>query len=155
KNCNRDETVTSSSSRRERADERLAKDIDDQLKPDKPADTRDGLAAAIAIDVSGSMDEAVPGADGRKEKKIAIARPAALDLVEQFASYAKDPADESVQLGIFEFSRRRGDPDCRVVVPMGPPNPEAAAAAVAKLEADGGTPIGQAMITAKRALDDT
>ncbi len=38
---------------------------------------------------------------------------------------------------------------------MGPPDRERAAAAIARLDADGGTPIGQAMITAKRALDDT
>jgi Mg-chelatase subunit ChlD len=155
KNCNRDESATGSSSRRERAEERVAKEIDDQLKPDKAAETRDGLAAAIVIDVSGSMDEAVAGADGRKEKKIAIARRAARDLVGQFAGYAKDHTDEPVQLAIFEFSRRRGDPDCRVVVPMGAPDSDRAAAAIDKLEADGGTPIGQAMITAKRALDDT
>ncbi len=58
-------------------------------------------------------------------------------------------------LGVYEFSRRRGEPDCRAVVPMGPPDRERAAAAIARLDADGGTPIGQAMITAKRALDET
>ena len=63
--------------------------------------------------------------------------------------------DEPVLLGVYEFSRRRGEPDCRAVVPMGPPDREQAAAAIARLDADGGTPIGQAMITAKRALDDT
>ena len=58
-------------------------------------------------------------------------------------------------LGVYEFSRRRGDPDCRTVVPMGPPDREKASAAIARLDADGGTPIGQAMITAKLALDNT
>ena len=58
-------------------------------------------------------------------------------------------------LGVYEFSRRRGEPDCREIIPMGPPDRERAAAAIARLDADGGTPIGQAMITAKRALDET
>ena len=58
-------------------------------------------------------------------------------------------------LGVYEFSRRRGEPDCRTVVAMGPPDRERAASRRREIDADGGTPIGQAMITAKRALDDT
>jgi len=38
---------------------------------------------------------------------------------------------------------------------MGPPDRARAANAIASLTADGGTPIGQAMITAKLALDST
>ena len=38
---------------------------------------------------------------------------------------------------------------------MGPPDLASAERAIAKLEADGGTPIGEAMITAKRELDRT
>jgi Mg-chelatase subunit ChlD len=135
--------------------ERAANELDAQLAPAQTVEAKDGLAAAIAIDVSGSMDEAVAGQGGRKEPKIAIARRAAMDLVEQFATYARAHPDEPVLLGVYEFSRRRGEADCRPVVPMGPPDRERAAAAIARLNADGGTPIGQAMITAKRALDET
>jgi len=135
--------------------ERAAQEVDAQLAPAQAVETRDGLAAAIAIDVSGSMDEEVAGENGRKEPKIAIARRAALDLVEQFAAYARAHPNEPVLLGVYEFSRRRGEADCRPVLAMGPPDRERAAAAIARLNADGGTPIGQAMITAKRALDDT
>jgi Mg-chelatase subunit ChlD len=140
---------------RENREARVTRQVDQELTPEKTVEAREGLAAAIAIDVSGSMDEEVAGRDGRKEPKIAIARRASLDLVEQFASYARDHQDEPVLLGVYEFSRRRGEADCRPVVPMGPPDRERAASAVARLAADGGTPIGQAMITAKRALDDT
>jgi Mg-chelatase subunit ChlD len=135
--------------------EREARQVDDELVPQKPVEAREGLAAAIAIDVSGSMDEDVAGQNGRAEPKIDIARRAALDIVEQFATYARAHQDEPVLLGMYEFSRRRGEPDCRTVVPMGPPDRERAATAIARLDADGGTPIGQAMITAKRALDET
>jgi Mg-chelatase subunit ChlD len=128
-----------------------------ELRPPDHAPTtiKEGLAAAIVIDVSGSMKDKVEDRDGRREEKIAIARRAALDLVDQFAAYAREHPDEPVQLGLYEFSRRRGDPDCRTVIPMGPPDRERAAAAIAGLTADGGTPIGQAMITAKHALDST
>jgi Mg-chelatase subunit ChlD len=134
---------------------RAAQQLEESLTPAKAVDAREGLAAAIAIDVSGSMDEEVAGTNGRKVPKIEIARRAALDLVDQFASYARDHTAEPVELGLFEFSRRRGEPDCRPIMPMGPPDRERAASAIARLTADGGTPIGQAMITAKRALDDT
>lgn len=136
-------------------EDRAARQLSEQLTPPRPVEQKEGLAAAILIDVSGSMDESVRGLDGSNQKKIAIAQRAALDLVAQFASYAADHQDEHVQLGVYEFSRRRGDPDCRPVLPMGSPDRERAAAAIAALEADGGTPIGQAMITAKLALDET
>lgn len=141
--------------RSEQREARAAQQLDEQLAPPSGVEARDGLAAAIVIDVSGSMREKVAGRDGSSERKIDIAQRAALDLVDQFAAYARDHADEPVQLGVYEFSRRGGEPDCRTVVAMAPPDRERAAAAIAKLQADGGTPIGGAMITAKRALDAT
>src|SRR5215218_6971180 len=87
-----------------------------------PAAARDGLAAAIAIDVSGSMDDRVTGEDGRRSRKIDVARRAARDLVEQFASYAEQHPGEPVLLGVYEFSRRSGVDDCRPILPMGAPD---------------------------------
>ena len=136
-------------------EDRTAREIDEQLTPSNTAAAKEGLAAAIVIDVSGSMDDDVVGKDGRKEPKIEVARRAAIDLVEQFAKYAEDHSAERVMLGLYEFSRRRGEPDCRPVIPMGPPDRKRAASAIATLEPDGGTPIGQAMITAKLELDGT
>lgn len=134
---------------------RTTRQIDERLAGPAPAPARDGIAAAIVIDVSGSMDDKVEGAGGRQERKIAIARRAARDLVEQFARYADDHRDETVLLGIYEFSRRRGEPDCRPVIPLGPPDRARADDAIDGLSPDGGTPIGEAMITAKRELDAT
>jgi Mg-chelatase subunit ChlD len=136
-------------------EDRASRQIDEQLTPSAAVPAREGVAAAIVIDVSGSMDDDVRGADGRRERKIEVARRAARDLVEQFARYAEQHPDEAVVLGLYEFSRRRGEPDCRPVMSMGPPDRERAAAAIARLDADGGTPIGQAIITAKRELDAT
>jgi Mg-chelatase subunit ChlD len=130
--------------------------IDRELAPDPAAATvpaREGLAAAIVIDVSGSMDR--PTREDENGPKIATAKRAAMDLVDQFVSYANDHKTEPVLLAIYEFSDRDGQPDAREVVPMGPPDRERAAEAVARMRADGGTPIGSAMITAKRALDAT
>lgn len=136
-------------------EDRAAREIDEQLAPAVQVEARDGVAAAIVIDVSGSMDDDVKGEDGRDVAKIEVARRAARDLVEQFAKYADAHPNEPVMLGIYEFSRRRGEPDCRPVIRMGPPDRESAITAIARLDADGGTPIGQAMITAKQELDRT
>jgi Ca-activated chloride channel family protein len=127
--------------------------LDNALAPAGAVAERDGLAAAILIDVSGSMKERA--GRGSDQPKIASARRAALDLVEQFARYADDHKDETVQLGIYAFSDADGQPDLREVIPMGPPDRARAATAVAGMEADGGTPIGNAMIAGKKALDAT
>ena len=129
--------------------------IDEQLAQSSTAAPREGLAAAIVIDVSGSMDDKVRSDNGRDEPKIDIARRAARDLVEQFARYADDHPDEPVLLGIYEFSDRDGIPDARPVVPMGKPDRGRAASALNSMRAKGGTPIGNAMIAAKRELDAT
>lgn len=129
--------------------------IDEALQAAAPGGLREGVAAAIAIDVSGSMNDRVTGEDGRRARKIDVARRAARQLVEQFAAYAESHKDEPVLLGIYEFSRRDRVPDCRPIIPMGPPDRLRADDALARLDPDGGTPIGQAMVTAKQALDAT
>lgn len=137
--------------RRARADRR----IDEELAPQgELPPQREGIAAAILVDVSGSMDDKVEAEDGRREKKIEIARRAARDLVEQFAKYAETHPGEPVVLGLYEFSERSGA-DCRPVIPMGPPDRARAEAALAKMRANGGTPIGNAMVIGKRELDAT
>jgi len=127
-------------------------ELDRALTPQGTPAARDGLAAAILLDVSGSMEQP-PGRGG--VPKIVSARRAALDLVEQFARYADDHAGEPVLLALYEFSGRAGEPDCREVIAMGAPDRARAASAIAAMRAGGGTPIGHAMVAGKRALDAT
>ena len=131
------------------------REIETALAVSKPGEPREGVAAAIVIDVSGSMDDRVTDAGGRRARKIDVARRAARDLVAQFAAYAEEHKEHPVSLGIFEFSRRDNKPDCRPIIPMGPPDARMADEALARLEPEGGTPIGSAMISAKLALDAT
>lgn len=149
--CRRERSSEGDGERLGRTDRR----IDEQLTPPSTLTAKEGLAAAIVIDVSGSMDDEVTGEDGREERKIEIARRAARDLVEQFARYADDHPDEPVLLGIYEFSERNGVPDARPLMPMAKPDRARAASALAAMRANGGTPIGNAMIAAKRELDAT
>ncbi|HJR60832.1 MAG TPA: VWA domain-containing protein [Vicinamibacterales bacterium] len=137
------------------APSRTERRIDEQLAAAPAPAQREGLAAAIVIDVSGSMDDDVRGESGQREPKIEIARRAARELVNQFARYAEDHPGEPVLLGLYEFSERSGKPDCRPVIAMAPPDRARADRALASMRAQGGTPIGNAMITAKRELDAT
>jgi hypothetical protein len=124
------------------------------LRPDPAAEYRPGIAAAILIDTSGSMRDKVMDAAGRTRAKIDIARDAALNLVKQFDSYAREHAGEEIFVGIYEFSDRgRNTPPCREVIKLGPPDPASAQAAISQMRAAGDTPIGDAMIVAKRDLD--
>jgi Mg-chelatase subunit ChlD len=138
-----------------RSPDRTDRRIDAELQPASTVAPREGLAAAIVIDVSGSMRDSVDSDGGRREPKIEIARRSARELVEQFAKYADENKDQPVELGIYEFSERDGDPDLRPVIPMSTPDRSRADAALARLRADGGTPIGNALIAAKRELDAT
>jgi len=128
--------------------------IGEALRPDPAAEYRDGIAAAILIDTSGSMRDKVKDADGSTRTKIEIAKRAALNLVKQFDSYAREHAGQNISVGIYEFSERgRNTPSCREIIKLGPPDPASAQAAISKMRAAGDTPIGDAMIVAKRDLD--
>jgi Mg-chelatase subunit ChlD len=151
----RDNAPPSSVGRTAEAPDHASREIDAALAASKHGATREGLAAAIVIDVSGSMEDRVTGEDGRRARKIDVARRAAHDLIGQFAAYADAHKDEPVLLGVYEFSRRNRHPDARPIIPMGPPDRTLAAEALTRLEPGGGTPIGQAMLTAKLELDAT
>jgi hypothetical protein len=128
--------------------------VRDALEP-TPREYKDGIAAAILIDTSGSMESRVKDTDGVQRPKIEIARRAALDIVNQFSNYARDHSGQDVLLGIYEFSERRQMPLCRPVVKLGRPDPAASREAISRMTAAGETPIGDAMIVAKRELDAT
>jgi hypothetical protein len=143
-----------SSTDRRGPDPKRVAEIEAALVPKNPAavGVREGLAATLLVDVSGSMREDAPDSDDRK---IDVAKRAAIDLVQQFARYAADQPAIPVLVGVYEFSSGRRGGDVREVVPMGQPRPQAAESAIRAMRADGGTPIGDAMIVAKRALDAT
>src|SRR5262245_18520464 len=129
--------------------------IEDVLRPVGATRYREGVAAAILIDTSGSMQEQVRDANGRMQTKIAIARRAALNLVAQVDQYAHEHSDRSIILGVYEFSDRDKGPSCRTVVELGPPDAASARPAIMAMRGDGDTTNGDAMIKAKRDLDST
>jgi Mg-chelatase subunit ChlD len=132
-----------------------ANPIEDQLRPPPSVEFQEGTAAIVILDTSGSMKDKVKDADGEKKPKLQIARRAVLELVRQFERFAIEHKDRRVSLGIYEFSSRDKGPHCRKSLPLGPPDLRAAETALKAIKAEGGTPIGDAMIVAKRDLDQT
>lgn len=114
---------------------------------------QEGLAAAILLDTSGSMSDSVRAAKGGAKPKIEIAREAAISLVQQFSEFALKHPDRPILVGVYEFSGRTGRPSCRRVVSLGRPDLPAARQSIEGMEADGSTPIGDAMILAKQDLE--
>jgi Mg-chelatase subunit ChlD len=137
-------------SQAEREAAALAEKVEARLAPPPGTTWKDGLAAVVLVDVSGSMHDRIKG---ERRRKIEAAQAAANDLVGAFARYAAAHKDTPVVVGVYEFSARQGVPSAREVVPLGPPNPGAAREVIDGMKTGGGTPIGDAMIDARVALD--
>jgi len=124
------------------------------LRPPDNVVRREGIGVVLLVDTTGSMTERVPDERGGHAAKIEIARRCALNLLRQCDAFARANPDRVVRVGVSEFSYRSDDRElCRVVIPLGPLDLEAASRAVGKMSAEGGTPIGTAIITAKKILD--
>lgn len=117
------------------------------------APRKDGVAVAIMLDTSGSMEDKVSAAGG-PQRKLDIARRAVYSIVRQAETHAREQPGVPLLVGIYEFSTR-GRSSCRTVVPLGPPDAAAAERAMRALRPDGQTPIGDSMVQAKRDLDAT
>jgi Mg-chelatase subunit ChlD len=133
---------------------KISNPIEDMLRSSPVGEQREGIAAVILVDTSGSMAEKVAGVAGELTPKINIAKRSVLDLVRQFEQYARENPEKKISLGIYEFSSRKNEAPVREVVKNRTPDVSEAESAIHRLRAGGGTPIGDAMIVAKRALDD-
>jgi Mg-chelatase subunit ChlD len=147
-------TATSTSAPGESTAEREARELTAALQArlTPPAGTvwKDGLAAVVLVDVSGSMHDRIRG---ERRRKIEAAQAAAIDLVGAFNRYATAHPETPVLVGVHEFSARSNQPAAREVIPLGKPNPLSMDSAIRDMKTGGGTPIGEAMAVARLALD--
>ena len=124
-----------------------------QLELPDGAARREGTAVAVLVDTSGSMQEPVADVDGQRHAKIDIAKRCLLDLVGRCVGFVREHPDKPLELGIYEFSARRGTASCRRVLPLTVPDLAAARSAIQTMRPSGDTPIGDAMIVAKKDLN--
>ncbi|MFH1436891.1 MAG: vWA domain-containing protein, partial [Pseudomonadota bacterium] len=124
--------------------EKLAKELA------RPAGTepKEGIAIALLVDASGSMDDRVMDTDGAERPKADIAKRTAKKIFEQVKKFADGNRDKTLEVGVYAFN----DEEARTVVAMGEPDPEAAGPLINSLETNGKTPIGMAMMLAKKQI---
>ncbi len=125
------------------------------ITPGAAEASQDGIAAAILLDTSGSMQDPVQGSDRQPKPKIKVAQDALLNVLQQFSAFGKKHPEKKLLVGIYDFSARKGQPSCRQVVKLGPPDLAAAQDSIKGMMPAGATPIGDAMIAAKRDLEAT
>jgi hypothetical protein len=127
--------------------------IEQMLEVSSNSTKQEGIAAAILIDVSGSMNETVRDAAGQPKPKIDIARHSALNILALAQKFVSQNPDKSLKIGIYEFSSLDHQPPCRRVVSLGPPDVNKSQPLIESMHPNGGTPIGDAIVIAKRDLD--
>ncbi len=97
-------------------------------------------SVVVLIDDSGSMDD--PLRSNRNVRKIDAAKQALRTVLEQLP--------DAAQVGVLALNSQGSDRNW--IIPLGPINRSQLEAGVARLEATGGTPLGQAMKTAADRL---
>lgn len=116
-----------------------------------PAD----VALAVVYDTSGSMKSPIRAQDGRLTAKHVIAKRAfglVIDRLERFTQPAAGQPAKQLDLGIVTFDGVRP----RMALPVGPFKADVTRAWLAALPVpDSGTPLGDAMLAAGRALQAT
>src|SRR5262245_20753836 len=136
-------------------DDRDTDEIESIANALKPHDTagapREGIAAILMIDASGSMAESVETKAGPRPK-IDVAREAALVLVRRFDEYARSHPDEQVVVGVMQFTARQRSND-RARLTLSAPDPDRARLHLQRIVTGGGTPFGDAIVAGKHGLD--
>jgi hypothetical protein len=115
----------------------------------------DGVAVAIVYDTSGSMKERVRDGNGQWSPKYIIANRALESIAKQIQAFAAPSAggpNRTVHAGLFTFDGS----GCKAVVPLGPFESKAFVDWAKKFHTPGrGTPLGNALQTASRAVLDS
>jgi len=142
--------ATPAESTADREARELRQQLTGRLTPPAGTVWKDGLAAVVLVDVSGSMHDRIKG---ERRRKIEAAQAAAIDLIGAFDRYAAAHPAEPVLVGVHEFSARPGEPAAREVIGLAKPNPLTAGDRIRDMKTGGGTPIGDAMAEARVALD--
>ena len=127
--------------------------IESVLSTGTSAEQKEGTAAIILMDTSGSMRDSVTDSDRSRRPKIEIARRAVVSAVQRFDDFARKHPEQPLLVGVYEFSARSHSPSCRPLINLAAPDVSAAERAVEKMRPEGDTPIGDAIIAAKRDLD--
>ena len=114
----------------------------DSLNPAKAVSSETGIALAIVVDNSGSMDSSVRNENGKNEPKKAIASRALIKVIETLKHYSDN--GKRIQVGVVTFDFCSS----AIVVPMGDFNYEALMNYARDTGGGQNTPLGVSVGTA-------
>jgi len=108
----------------------------------------EGTGVYVILDVSGSMEDSVPNAQGVKEGKLLIAKRAALDVCKAIDKYAQEDKSRKIMVAVADFSDT-----FELRYPMNTPDVPKMEKAINEMHTQGGTAIGDAVLAAQKDLD--
>lgn len=118
--------------------------------------SKDGIAVMILIDASGSMQDSVKDAGGKTDSKISIARRCVEKTVKQIEGFQKEEPNRTILLGIDSFTALDANKlNQKTIVPLSLPDSSKIAERLQRITPNGGTPIGDAIISASHELFNT
>lgn len=132
-------------------EQRLLDGLAHQMRAARPPYI-DGINIVVLLDLSGSMSDYVPGLDGKPAPKIDIAKRALGKILNEIKDYSEKKASDKIKTGLFTFSmENKGHSSTAFYfdeIPFTASGPN-----LSDLKPRGGTPIGDAIISAKQELN--
>lgn len=125
------------------------KDLVKELRPAATAGTpAEGLAIAVLLDTSGSMSEEVSDKNQQMRPKLQIAKEVAQKTFDEIGRYSSENPDKKVEAALLRFSD-----SVSVPVNMGKVDQAVVRTALEGVTASGDTAIGDAIVFAKKQLN--
>lgn len=123
----------------------------ERIRPPALIDEKEGIALALLVDTSQSMTGEVKDSDGSRKRKIEIAKRAAKRVLGKCREFAEKNPGKSLRIMLYEFSGT--SPRLLLDLEPGKADYGKAMEAVEGMTNRPRTPIGEALIAAKRDLD--
>ncbi len=132
----------------------IVQEVYQELNLNSNINKREGMAIALLIDSSGSMANAVRDLNNTERPKIDITRETAKKVILQIKKFKDINQDKEVRIGIYSFG---GDEvnGIKTILNMGTVAPSDIDVALNQLNAFGNTPLGEAIMRAKKEMDRT
>ncbi len=125
------------------------RDLLRKVTPPRNRVEKEGIAIALLMDTSSSMEDKARDANGSMREKIEIARNVAWRVLGRIKMFNEKYPWVDLKVGVYQFS---GD-ECRQLLPLEAFNFSRAMDAVELKTSSQGTPMGEAILQAKLDLD--
>jgi len=120
-----------------------------RMKASADIETEEGIALVLLVDASGSMDDFVRDPGGDSQKKIDVAKRAAKRVIANIREFQNKNPKKKIKVAVYNFHANSVTP----LLPMTDALPAGTETLVENLSAFGNTPLGEAIASAKEAIN--